>query len=75
MRLKCGPTFAQKIAAKETWHDWFAWWPVRTLGNTCVWLEWCRRKGKYYSYPGDWRWEWEYDVLPPNNQGNRSEPA
>nr|DAU40293.1 MAG TPA: hypothetical protein [Caudoviricetes sp.] len=31
------------------WHEWFAWYPVRTDDNTICWLEYVVRRG-------DWRW-------------------
>lgn len=35
------------------WHKWFAWRPVWTLDNDCVWLETVERKRT------NW-FEWEY---------------
>jgi hypothetical protein len=30
--------------ALEDWHDWFAWFPVRTDEGYLVWLEYVRRR-------------------------------
>ena len=61
MKFNCGPTWREKIDAKEVWHDWFAWHPVR-LGTThdCRWLETIQRKGKFVCYWHDSYWDWEY---------------
>lgn len=39
MRFRCGPTWEEKRAAREKWHEWFAWYPVRVRGGECAWLE------------------------------------
>jgi hypothetical protein len=45
MKFTCGPTYQEMCAAKATWHDWFAWHPVR-LGHTRDgrWLETIERR-------------------------------
>lgn len=35
------PLFTAPIG---TWHDWFAWRPVRTHDQRLVWLRWIRRR-------------------------------
>lgn len=63
MRLNCGPTWSEKVAAKEAWHKWFAWHPVRVGGRDCRWLEFVERKGTLFAWPGDSRWVWKYRPL------------
>ena len=42
-----------RLRGKHLWHNWFAWHPVRVptygrmSGQTLVWLQFVRRKGKY----------------------------
>ena len=60
MRLNCGPTWEERIAAKEKWHRWFAWYPVRVGSGDCRWLETVERIGKFHIWPGDCHWTWEY---------------
>lgn len=48
MKFNCGPTWAEKKEAKEQWHPWFAWHPVRIGSGDCRWLETIERKGEYY---------------------------
>lgn len=51
-----------RFRAKERWHKWFAWHPVRVptkgkmSGMTMVWFETIERKGSYY-YDA---WSWNY---------------
>lgn len=47
MTFNCGPTREEKKAAKEKWHKWFAWYPVRIENHDCRWLETIERKGEY----------------------------
>lgn len=63
MRFNCGPTLQEKIAAKEQWHIWFAWFPVRVTPGDCRWLEKVKRKGEYVSWPGDSYFVWEYRTI------------
>ena len=58
MRFNCGPTWAEKAFAKEQWHQWFAWHPVR-VGDECIWLETIYRKGTYHASIAE-VWTWEY---------------
>lgn len=60
MKFNCGPTYQQRIAAKEKWHRWFAWYPVRIGPNDCRWLECVERKGKHHCSWFDEMWLWEY---------------
>lgn len=64
MKLNCGPTWEEKRDAKEQWHEWFAWYPVRVGPGDCRWLEVVRRKGTYrwgrlYSYD---HWKYKYEA-------------
>lgn len=52
MRFNCGPTYEEKLAAKEKWRIWFAWYPVRIGSGDCRWLEHVKRKRT--------SWGWEY---------------
>ena len=65
-----GLTYEAKIARKEQWHKWFAWYPVtiEIVGNIKTeqrhrkaWWQVVERKGKFH--PGwhcdDW-WTYEY---------------
>ena len=60
MKWDCGPTWKEKISAKEQWHKWFAWHPVRIGSHDCRWLETIYRRGTFNSgWEENW-WEWEY---------------
>lgn len=59
MKWDCGPTWAEKKAALEEWHRWFAWHPVRVGSHDCRWLERIERRGVTY-YDPIAMWEWEY---------------
>jgi len=50
MKLDCGLTFNEKIAAWKEWHPWFAWRPVRVGHRDCRWLEWVERRREYNEY-------------------------
>lgn len=26
------------------WHDYFAWWPVKTYDNRTIWFQWVKRR-------------------------------
>ena len=75
MQLSCGPTgnqrHATKCAAREQWHRWFAWRPVR-IGDTREyrWLELVERRGtlQICIVDGGW-WEWEYRPLSRRSDG------
>ena len=57
-------TFFERRDARERWHQWFAWYPVR-IGRHMVWLDLIRRKGKWYcSDDGGWNWEYQTINLP-----------
>lgn len=51
MKFNCCLTDQEKIAALEpilcTWHEWFAWYPVRVGRKDCRWLEVVERKGDF----------------------------
>ena len=59
MKFDCGMTHGEKLAAKQKWHKWFAWHPVR-LGTShdCRWLEVIERKGCLGGYDDDWQFEY-----------------
>ena len=56
MKFDCGPSYSEKCKAKEQWHDWFAWYPIRVGEHDCRWLETVRRKGRMV-----WGHDWEYE--------------
>ena len=58
MKFNCGLTKNEKL---QSWHKWFAWYPVRISKNDCRWLETVYRKGTmvYYIQKGK-IWEWSY---------------
>lgn len=69
MRIKCGLSVAKKRQLRHRhlthWHRFFCLFPrtVHTDSDgyeTCVWLGYCERIGKYYTSYDDWGWEWEY---------------
>jgi len=62
MKWDCGPTWSEARSAKEAWHRWFAWRPVRVASHDCRWLEYVERRGYYY---GDF-WSYEYRALETN---------
>lgn len=37
MKLDCGPTWQEKWEARQKWHRWFAWRPVRVGSHDCRW--------------------------------------
>lgn len=60
MKFNCGPTSEERRKAKEEWHPWFAWHPVRIGSGDCRWLETVDRLGTCYrGYGGDF-WSWSY---------------
>jgi hypothetical protein len=60
MKFNCGPTPQEKHEAKQDWHPWFAWCPVRVGSGDCRWLETVERKGTCnFDCYGDW-FDWEY---------------
>lgn len=63
MRFNCGPTWQEKIEAKERWHHWFAWYPVRINKRECVWLGRIARKGVYCCAAGYCCWTWTYSPI------------
>jgi len=63
MRFDCGPSYAEKCAAREQWHDWFAWYPVRVGKHDCRWLETVERKAR-----AGWGHEGEYEYKAKGEQ-------
>ncbi len=63
MKFDCGPTWQERVAAKEKWHIWFAWHPVRLGSRHCRWLEEIWRKGKQDCGYSGCPWDWEYKEL------------
>lgn len=63
MRFNCGPSREEKILAKEEWHQWFAWRPVRVASGDCRWLETVERKGRYlFGMIVFSPWSWQYRI-------------
>lgn len=54
MKFDCGDTVEDRRIrakrAKEQWHPWFAWRPVRIGAGDCRWLEYVERKVTWVSY-------------------------
>jgi hypothetical protein len=51
---------------KTQWHRVFAWWPVTTVCNSVVWLEYVEFRDKRYSideYGIPQRWPAEYRLI------------
>jgi hypothetical protein len=43
----------ERIKRRETWHSWFAWYPVRLEGpnGRIAWLEWIEHRSELIGYP------------------------
>ncbi len=64
MKLNCGPTYAEKYAAKKEWHRFFCLFPRRMTGtHDCRWLEVVERKGSERICGWDVELEWEYRAI------------
>ncbi len=63
MKFDCGPTWKEQYEAKEKWHKYFTWFPVRVASHDCRWLEQIQRKGIPHHAMGDLWWTWEYRSL------------
>lgn len=76
MKLNCGPTYAERVAASMEWHDWFAWHPVRMRTadtskskawpdwkdeRECRWLETIERRGHLLPTGHYGTGEWHYE--------------
>jgi hypothetical protein len=73
MRFSCGQSHYEKNLAKQKWHAWFAWRPVRVASGDCRWLETVARKGRYhYGMIVYSPWDWKYAALPllPQSQAD-----
>jgi hypothetical protein len=63
MRFNCGLTAAEIFDAKQDWHSWFAWYPVR-INSGCVWLETVERKGTPIpEWEGGVYWDYVYRLI------------
>lgn len=61
VRFNCGLSRQERHVARQQWHRWFAWRPVRVTGqHQCVWLETIERKGTFYHDCIGFQWSWEY---------------
>lgn len=58
MKFDCGLTAKERLAAREHWHRWFAWYPVRIGSRDCRWLETVERQKTRPHYL------WEYREMP-----------
>ena len=47
MKFNCGPSLTERLEAREQWHRWFAWRPVRVGPRDCRWLEMVERRVMY----------------------------
>jgi hypothetical protein len=68
MKINCGPTWGERRRAKEEWHRWFAWHPVRVASRHCLWLEFIERKGTYEGFIGDYANPWSFEYRPLSNE-------
>ena len=52
------------------WHDWFAWFPIRTYDNRLVWLERVRRRRlqKHWYLHGGPDQIWQYQKPSPRKR-------
>lgn len=50
-----------KQKARQTWHKWFAWFPVPLKGHKKIWLETVYRKED--NYEGNWKYQTLMDFL------------
>jgi len=50
-----------KQKARQTWHKWFAWFPVPLNGHKKIWLETVYRKED--NYEGNWKYQTLMDFL------------
>jgi hypothetical protein len=48
---------------RQTWHTWFAWYPVKIAENDCRWLEKVERRGTYEFDTHGAYWHYEYKAL------------
>jgi hypothetical protein len=62
MKFNCGRTWEEKRDAKEKWHRWFAWYPIRLGSRHCRWLEVVWRKGKFTCDWGESLWFYQYSI-------------
>jgi len=64
MKWVNGLTLEAKIELKQTWHVWFAWYPVVVDvvdGHSVkVWLEEVERKGAIIAWADRLEFQWEY---------------
>lgn len=62
MKFDCNPgkRKQKKIIARETWHRWFAWYPIEIEKGDCRWGEVVERKAKYIHgwFGGIWLWDY-----------------
>jgi hypothetical protein len=68
MRWINGYTYEEKIKRGESWHRWFAWFPVvveitADKREIKEWLCWVEVKGHYSTGWGDDYWWYEYRSL------------
>ena len=72
MKFDCGPTPLEKHNAKEQWHDWFAWHPVRLGSHDCRWMETVQRKGKFQfdSQGGGYNWKYKTSLTRDKDLNN-----
>lgn len=70
MRFECGPTTEQRQVKRYSWHEWFAWYPVRLQNNSfCCWLEKVKRKRIRTPTQGGASW-WIYHAVDPKGEDN-----
>lgn len=60
MRFNCGRSAVERQKAKEQWHLWFAWRPVRIAPGDCRWLERVQREGTFWITTCASGWDYEY---------------
>jgi len=68
MKWDCGPTYSEWYEARQKWHLWFAWHPVRIGSHDCRWLEYLWRKGIPCGTSQGVMWDWLYKPAPKDAQ-------
>ena len=75
MKINCGPSYEERLAAKKDWHRWFALIPRRVAPGDCRWLEYIERKGEPYMgftfgtpFPIT-KWRFKYRAIEQTNGG------
>ena len=85
MKWDCGPTHAERHAARRArhealvaerskWRSWFAWFPVRVGSHDCRWLETIERRSELKLVFIDYKWVHEYRA-PESSENGKDDVA